>query len=118
MMTMMIVTDSRKWKYIKIIPKISSKLDLYRSVIHNAFNELWYKRAVDYHHHNPDSFVISVPLDSMPWGVTTITASHAIYKEMGRRKAAAAVVGVQMDYNKLSEKFLDATISAKVMNTR
>ena len=82
-----------------------------------ATDELWYKRAVEYHHRNPDSFVISVPLDPMPWGVTTITASHAIYKEMGRWKAPTAVVGVQMDYNKFTKKFMDATNSMKVMNT-
>merc|ERR1719233_2513997 len=78
-----------------------------------ATDELWYIRAVDYHHHNPDSFVISAPLDSTSRGVTTITASHAIYKEMGGGKAAAAAVGVQMDYSRLTKKFMDATKSVK-----
>ena len=73
-----------------------------------ATDELWYRRAVDYHHHNPDSFVFSTPLYPVKHLPTfPVTASHAIYKDDGGRKALAAVVGVQMDFEKFAKKFMD-----------
>ena len=74
-----------------------------------ASDDPWYQRAVDYHHHNPDSFVFSTPLypDVKHLPTLPITASHAIYKEDGGQKALAAVVGVQMDFEKFAMKFMD-----------
>jgi len=69
-----------------------------------AIEELWYQRAVEYHHHNPHSFLFSVNHPS-----DTITASHAVYKEMRGHKAPAAVVGALMDYHKLENIFMDST---------
>ena len=78
--------------------------------MHNkATDEVWYKRAVDYHYNNPSSFVFSVPFDIGDKRPTTVTASHAIFKEEGGRKAPAAVVGVQIDYDKFAQNFMDVT---------
>ena len=83
-----------------------------------ASEELWYQRAANYHTKHQDSFVISTPLypgvkhlPSYP-----VTASHAIYKEVGGRKALAAVVGVHMDFEKFATRFMEATSIFKVTN--
>ena len=75
-----------------------------------ATEELWYQRAVEYNHDNPHSFLFSVnhPSD-LHWHPDTITASHAVYKEMRGHKAAAAVVGAKLDLHNLDNIFLDAT---------
>jgi len=73
-----------------------------------ATEELWYQRAVEFNHQKPHSFLFSVnhPSDS-PGLPDTITATHAVFKEMKGHKAPAAVVGVQMDYHKLDNIFMD-----------
>ena len=71
---------------------------------------MWYKRAVEYHYNNPSSFVFSVPFDIGDTRPTLVTATHAIFKEENGEKAPAAVVGVQMDYEKFKENFINATI--------
>jgi len=75
-----------------------------------AIDELWYKRAVDYHFKSPDSFLFSVPHDlqnhQMP---IIVTASIAIIKEEGNKKAPAGVVGVQIDHEKFTSAFMDVT---------
>eukprot|EP00091_Calanus_sinicus_P023983 TRINITY_DN8374_c0_g1_i1.p1 TRINITY_DN8374_c0_g1~~TRINITY_DN8374_c0_g1_i1.p1 ORF type:complete len:684 (+),score=169.91 TRINITY_DN8374_c0_g1_i1:80-2053(+) len=81
----------------------------FSEVNNEATDEVWYKRAVDYHYNNPDSFVFSVPFDIGDKRPTTVTATHAIYKEMNGRKAPAAVVGVQIDYDKFAQNFMDVT---------
>lgn len=51
-----------------------------KKVYHKAIDEVWYKRAVEQHYVNPDSFVFSVPIDE--WGAdntTIVTASRAIF---------------------------------------
>ena len=74
-----------------------------------ATDEVWYKRAVEYHYNNPDSFVFSVPVDTGVGRMASVTATHAIYKEMDGRKAPAAVVGAQIDYDKFVQLFMDLT---------
>jgi hypothetical protein len=81
----------------------------FSEVNNEATDEVWYKRAVEYHYNNPDSFVFSVPFDIGDKRPTTVTATHAIYKEMNGRKAPAAVVGVQIDYDKFAQNFMDVT---------
>jgi len=81
----------------------------FSEVNNEATDEVWYKRAVEYHYNNPDSFVFSVPFDIGDKRPTTVTATHAIYKEQNGRKAPAAVVGVQIDYDKFAQKFMDVT---------
>jgi len=88
-----------------------------------ATEELWYQRAVEFNHQKPHSFLFSVnhPSDK-PGQPNTITASHAVFKEMRGHKAPAAVVGVQMDYHKLDNIFMDAanfqTLSGDIMSCR
>eukprot|EP00090_Calanus_glacialis_P023863 TRINITY_DN369_c0_g1_i1.p1 TRINITY_DN369_c0_g1~~TRINITY_DN369_c0_g1_i1.p1 ORF type:complete len:1359 (+),score=332.60 TRINITY_DN369_c0_g1_i1:336-4412(+) len=81
----------------------------FSEVNNEATDEVWYKRAVEYHYNNPDSFVFSVPFDIGDKRPTTVTATHAIYKEMNGRKAPAAVVGVQIDYDKFAQNFIEVT---------
>jgi len=81
----------------------------FSEVNNEATDEVWYKRAVEYHYNNPNSFVFSVPFDIGDKRPTTVTATHAIYKEQNGRKAPAAVVGVQIDYDKFAQNFMDVT---------
>merc|ERR1719431_781726 len=81
----------------------------FSEVNNEATDEVWYKRAVEYHYNNPNSYVFSVPFDIGDKRPTTVTATHAIYKEMNGRKAPAAVVGVQIDYDKFAQNFMDVT---------
>lgn len=73
---------------------------------------MWYKRAVDQHSIEPDSFVFSVPFDS---GYTDkaeaplVTATHAIFIEHRGHKAPAAVVGLQFQHDSLARHFINIT---------
>ena len=84
----------------------------FSDVNNEATDEVWYKRAVDYHFNNPKSFVFSVPFDIGDKRPTTVTATHAVYKEQGGKKAPAGVVGVQIDYDKFASTFMDVTTGA------
>ncbi|XP_023323136.1 voltage-dependent calcium channel subunit alpha-2/delta-3 isoform X8 [Eurytemora carolleeae] len=78
----------------------------FSEVNNEATDEVWYKRAVEYHYNNPQSFVFSVPFDIGDKRPTQVTATHAIFKGKGSRKAPAAVVGVQIDYEKFRDTFM------------
>lgn len=73
----------------------------------------WYKRAVDQHNIEPDSFVFSVPFDSgysSKTNATLITATHAIFIDhRGHNKAPAAVVGLQYQHDSLARHFKNIT---------
>lgn len=73
----------------------------------------WYKRAVDQHAIEPDSFVFSVPFDSgytSKTNSTLVTAAHAIFVEQrGHNKAPAAVVGLQFHHDSLARHFINIT---------
>lgn len=81
----------------------------FSEVNNEATDEVWYRRAVDYHFNNPNSFVFSVPFDIGDKRPTTVTATHAVFKEQGGKKAPAGVVGVQIDYDKFAQTFMDVT---------
>ena len=77
----------------------------FADINNKAVEEVWYKRAVDYHMINPKAFVYSVPFD-VGEKKTRVTASHAIMVGKGNQKAPAAVAGmcifliiVLYDYN-------------------
>jgi len=78
-----------------------------------ATDEVWYKRAVEYHYNNPSSFVFSVPFDIGDTRPTLVTATHAIFKEENGQKAPAAVVGVHIDYDKFEKNFMKVTTGAE-----
>merc|ERR1719429_551198 len=81
----------------------------FSEVNNEATDEVWYKRAVEYHFNNEESFVFSVPFDIGDTRPTLVTATHAIFKEENGQKAPAAVVGVQIDYDKFAKTFMDVT---------
>jgi hypothetical protein len=72
----------------------------------------WYKRAVDHHSIEPDSFVFSVPFDSGYNGKNSsvlVTASHAMFIEHRGHKAPAAVIGLQYTHESLAKHFINIT---------
>lgn len=73
----------------------------------------WFKRAVDQHAIEPDSFVFSVPFDSgytSKNNATLVTASHAVFLERrGHNKAPVAVVGLQFQHDSLARHFINIT---------
>lgn len=73
----------------------------------------WFKRAVDQHTIESDSFVFSVPFDSGYTGksnTTLVTAAHAIFIDhRGHNKAPAAVVGLQYQHESLARHFRNIT---------
>lgn len=78
----------------------------------------WYKRAVDQHAIEPDSFVFSVPFDSGYNGKnssTLVTAAHAIFIEHRGHKAPAAVVGLQFQHESLAKHFINITSAVSII---
>lgn len=77
-----------------------------------AMDTSWYKRAVDQHSVEPDSFVYSVPFGSgyaIKSNATLVTASHAIFVEHRGHKAPAGVVGLQFQHDSLAKHFINIT---------
>lgn len=78
-----------------------------------AMSSTWYKRAVDQHTIESDSFVFSVPFDSgytVKTNATLVTAAHAIFIDhRGHNKAPAAVVGLQYQHDSLARHFKNIT---------
>lgn len=72
----------------------------------------WYKRAVDQHTIEPDSFVFSVPFDSGYSGKNSsvlVTATHALFMDSKGHRAPAAVVGLQFQHESLAKHFINIT---------
>ncbi|XP_017854506.1 voltage-dependent calcium channel subunit alpha-2/delta-3 isoform X2 [Drosophila busckii] len=77
-----------------------------------AMDTSWYKRAVDQHSVEQDSFVYSVPFGSgyaIKSNATLVTASHAIFVEHRGHKAPAGVVGLQFQHDSLAKHFINIT---------
>ncbi|XP_060516283.1 voltage-dependent calcium channel subunit alpha-2/delta-3 isoform X2 [Cylas formicarius] len=74
-----------------------------------AMDETWYRRAVDQHSIEPESFVFSVPFDVGATGKPLITATHAVFVENKGHWAPAAVVGLQFQHSAIAEHFLNIT---------
>lgn len=68
----------------------------------------WYKRAVDQHSIEPESFVFSVPFDAAEIPNPLVTATHAVFIGKGH-KAPAAVVGLQFQHSSLASHFVNIT---------
>ncbi|XP_014599810.1 PREDICTED: voltage-dependent calcium channel subunit alpha-2/delta-3 isoform X1 [Polistes canadensis] len=73
-----------------------------------AMESSWYKRAVDQHSIEPESFVFSVPFDAAEKPNPLVTATHAIFIGKGH-KAPAAVVGLQFQHSSLASHFVNIT---------
>lgn len=83
-----------------------------------AMDMSWYKRAVDQHSVEQDSFVYSVPFGSGYNGKsngTLVTASHSIFVEHRGHKAPAAVVGLQFQHESLAKHFINITSAVRKM---
>lgn len=82
-----------------------------------AMDTSWFRRAVDQHAIEPDSFVFSVPFDSGYNGKNSsvlVTAAHAMFIEHRGHKAAAAVVGLQFTHESLSKHFINITSAVRI----
>lgn len=75
-----------------------------------AMDSVWFKRAVDEHTIESDSFVFSVPHNSGPRGEKPlVTASHAVFIENKGHRALAMVVGLQFQHSALASHFINIT---------
>ncbi|XP_063239257.1 voltage-dependent calcium channel subunit alpha-2/delta-3 isoform X2 [Bacillus rossius redtenbacheri] len=81
-----------------------------------AIDEVWYKRAVEQHEMEPESFVFSVPFNSGEKSDPLVTASNAIFVTSGAHSAPAAVVGFQFQHAALRTLFKNITHSCGVGN--
>ncbi|XP_075214887.1 voltage-dependent calcium channel subunit stolid [Lycorma delicatula] len=79
-----------------------------------AVDEVWYKRAVDQHSIEPESFVFSVPFNAGGSEKTLVTATHAVFVEHKGHRAPAAVVGLQFQHSALSSHFINVTSACTV----
>ncbi|KAL2728968.1 voltage-dependent calcium channel subunit alpha-2/delta-3 isoform X1 [Vespula squamosa] len=80
-----------------------------------AMESSWYKRAVDQHSIEPESFVFSVPFDAAERPNPLVTATHAIFIGKGH-KAPAAVVGLQFQHSSLASHFVNITSTCTGMS--
>ena len=115
MSTTRTIPRSRKfspWFYFSLFLLFLS-FSHFSQVNNEATDEVWYERAVEYHFNNPNSFVFSVPFDIGDKRPTTVTATHAVFKGQGERKAPAAVVGVQIDYDRFAQTFMEVTTGSQ-----
>ncbi|KAI1306008.1 Voltage-dependent calcium channel subunit alpha-2/delta-3 [Halotydeus destructor] len=74
-----------------------------------ATDELFYRRAVDYHRINSTAWVFSVPFDAASRENVYVTASQAVFIGTGMQKAPAAVVGLQFKHQMFAERFFNHT---------
>ncbi|XP_043503020.1 voltage-dependent calcium channel subunit alpha-2/delta-3 isoform X2 [Polistes fuscatus] len=88
--------------------------DHFSKMYSRAIDEVWYKRAVEQHYVQPESFVFSVPIDDEGADNTTlVTASRAIFIGNGKVKAPAAVVGFQFQHTALQGLFQNITFNCE-----
>ncbi|XP_076666830.1 voltage-dependent calcium channel subunit straightjacket isoform X3 [Andrena cerasifolii] len=88
--------------------------DHFSKIYRSAIDEVWYKRAVEQHYIQPESFVFSVPIDEEGADNTTlVTASRAVFIETREAKAPAAVVGFQFQHTALQVLFQNITFSCE-----
>ncbi|XP_018057604.1 PREDICTED: voltage-dependent calcium channel subunit alpha-2/delta-3 [Atta colombica] len=73
-----------------------------------AMDSSWYKRAVDQHSIEPESFVFSVSFNAADTTDPLVTATHAIFIGKGH-KAPAVVVGLQFQHSSLATHFVNIT---------
>lgn len=80
-----------------------------------AIDEVWYKRAVEQHYVEAQSFVFSVPFDAGDnEGDFLVTASHAIFHTDDKKSAPAAVVGFQFRHSTLYSRVKNITNNVSI----
>lgn len=69
-----------RWQDFLLDENNTNPDDHFNKMYPRAIDEVWYKRAVEQHYVQPESFVFSVPLDEEGADNTTlVTASRAIF---------------------------------------
>ncbi|XP_043254701.1 voltage-dependent calcium channel subunit alpha-2/delta-3 [Colletes gigas] len=103
-----------RWQDFLLDEESAVPEDHFSKMYPRAIDEVWYKRAVEQHYIDPDSFVFSVPLDEEGADNTTlVTASRAIFTEPQKGNAPAAVVGFQFQHTALQGLFQNITFSCE-----
>ncbi|XP_072936977.1 voltage-dependent calcium channel subunit alpha-2/delta-3 [Epargyreus clarus] len=78
-----------------------------------AYDSEWYRRAVEHHAIEPESFVFSVPFrdgeDEASGKPPLVLATHAVFVESRGHRAPAAVVGLHFELDSLAKHFLNVT---------
>ncbi|XP_004930281.2 voltage-dependent calcium channel subunit alpha-2/delta-3 isoform X2 [Bombyx mori] len=80
-----------------------------------AFDSEWYRRAVEHHAIEPESFVFSVPFrdgseaEDLSGRPPLVLATHAVFVESRGHRAPAAVVGLHFQLDSLAKHFLNVT---------
>ncbi|CAH2236386.1 jg10766 [Pararge aegeria aegeria] len=80
-----------------------------------AFDSEWYRRAVEHHSIEPESFVFSVPFrdgseaEDFSGKPPLVLATHAVFVESRGHRAPAAVVGLHFKLDSLAKHFLNVT---------
>lgn len=74
-----------------------------------AIDEIWYRRAVEQHFIEQDSFVYAVPFDAANRNDTLVTGSHAVFHKENNKFAPAAVVGFQFQHSAMHALFRNIT---------
>lgn len=105
-------------EYLSEEEKQNSTEKPFQDVHVRAIDELFYKRAVDFHNINSSAFVFSVPHDAGSKKNAKVTASHAIFLGSGKRKAPAAVVGLQFRHSIFSDTFFSTTSKCMMQSCR
>ncbi|CAH0592632.1 unnamed protein product [Chrysodeixis includens] len=85
-----------------------------------AFDSEWYRRAVEHHAIEPESFVFSVPFrdgseaEELSGRPPLVLATHAVFVESRGHRAPAAVVGLHFQLDSLAKHFLNVTSACTV----
>ena len=74
-----------------------------------AIDEIWYRRAVEQHFIEQNSFVYAVPFDAANKNDTLVTATHAVFHKENNKFAPAAVVGFQFQHSAMYTLFRNIT---------
>lgn len=74
-----------------------------------AIDEIWYRRAVEQHLTDPNSFVFAVPFDAAHKNDTLVTATHAVFHKENSKTTPAAVVGFQFQHSAMYALFKNIT---------
>lgn len=91
----------------------------FSEVYQRAFDAPWYKRAVDHHAIEPESFVFSVPFKEAgaPGSAEPLVlATHAVFIEHRGHRAPAGVVGLYYELKTLAKHFANITSTVSLIN--
>ncbi|XP_046753352.1 voltage-dependent calcium channel subunit alpha-2/delta-4 isoform X1 [Diprion similis] len=98
------------------VPAVEATNEPHFGDVHRrAMDSSWYKRAVDQHSVEPESFVFSVPFNAADSAKSLVTATHAVFVERKGHRAPAAVVGLQFLHSSLASHFINITSTCTAM---